>query len=133
MRDSTVDKEAVTAPDGAPPAGPYSPAIRTGNLLFVSGQGPFDADGNLVSADFAGQARAVFDNIARIVRAAGGDIDGIVRIGAYLRTLDDFAEFNAIMREVLPAPYPARTTIPADLPGFLIEVDAVAVLPDRAG
>jgi reactive intermediate/imine deaminase len=126
-----MDKQSVTAEGGAPPAGPYSPGVRVGDLLFVSGQGPFDAAGNLVGADFAGQARAVFDNIARIVHAAGGDLDGIVRVGAYLKTLDDFAEFNDIMREVLPAPYPARTTIPADLPGFLIEVDAVAVLPPR--
>lgn len=126
-----MDKEPVTAEGGAPPAGPYSPGIRVGDLLFVSGQGPFDAAGKLVATDFAGQARAVFENIARIVRAAGGDLDGIVRVGAYLKTLDDFAEFNDIMREVLPAPYPARTTIPADLPGFLIEVDAVAVLPPR--
>jgi 2-iminobutanoate/2-iminopropanoate deaminase len=131
VKEWLMDKEPVTAEGGAPPAGPYSPSIRVGDLLFVSGQGPFDAAGNLVGTDFAGQARAVFENIARIVRAAGGDLDGIVRVGAYLKTLNDFAEFNDIMREVLPAPYPARTTVPADLPGFLIEVDAVAVLPPR--
>lgn len=122
-------KQPIIADGGAPPAGPYSPGIRVGNLLFVSGQGPFDADGKLVGDDFATQARATFANVERIIVAAGGDLSGVVRIGAYLHTLDDFAEFNAIMREILPAPHPARTTIPAALPGFLIEIDAVVALP----
>ncbi|GAA1737951.1 RidA family protein [Luedemannella helvata] len=125
-----MHKIPVVPADSAPPAGPYSPGVRVGNLLFVSGQGPFDAAGNLVGDDFASQARAAFANIEAIVRAAGGDLSGIVRIGAYLKSLDDFAEWNAVMRDVLPAPYPARTTIPADLPDFLIEIDAVAVLPE---
>lgn len=125
-----MPKEPVIAPGGAPPAGPYSPGVKAGNLLFVSGQAPFDAEGKLVGDDFATQARATFANIERVIVAAGGDLGGIVRIGAYLKTLDDFAEFNAIMRELLPEPFPARTTIPADLPGFLIEIDAVVLLPE---
>lgn len=123
-------KVPVVPEDSAPPAGPYSPGVRVGNLLFVSGQGPFDADGKLVGDDFVTQARAAFANVEKIVRAAGGDLAGIVRIGAYLNSLDDFADWNAVMRDVLPAPYPARTTIPVALPGFLIEIDAVAVLPE---
>lgn len=125
-----MHKIPVVPADSAPPAGPYSPGIRTGNLLFVSGQGPFDADGALVGEDFTTQARAAFGNVEKIIRAAGGDLSGIVRIGAYLNTLDDFAAWNLVMREFLPAPYPARTTIPVDLPGFLIEIDAIAILPD---
>jgi 2-iminobutanoate/2-iminopropanoate deaminase len=123
-----VNKEPVFAEGAAPPAGPYSPGVKAGNLLFVSGQGPFDADGNLVGDDFATQARATFANIERIIVAAGGSLSGVVRIGAYLNSLDDFAEWNDIMREFLPEPYPARTTIPAALPGFLIEIDAVVML-----
>ena len=122
-------KEPITAEGGAPPAGPYSPGVRVGNLLFVSGQGPFDADGTLIGDDFATQCRATFANVERIIVAAGGDLSGVVRIGAYLNSLDDFQEWNAIMREVLPEPFPARTTIPAALPGFLIEIDAIVVLP----
>ncbi|MER7003867.1 RidA family protein [Dactylosporangium sp. NPDC000555] len=132
MTEPELTRQAVVAPDAAPPAGPYSPGMRVGNLLFVSGQGPFDADGTLVGDDFAGQARAAFANVERIVRAAGGDLSGVVRIGAYLHSLDHFAEWNAVMADVLSAPYPARTTIPVPLPGFLIEIDAVVELPATA-
>jgi 2-iminobutanoate/2-iminopropanoate deaminase len=124
-----VQKEPIIAEGAAPPAGPYSPGVKAGNLLFVSGQGPFDADGKLVGDDFASQARATFANVERIILAAGGDLSGVVRIGAYLNSLDDFAEWNNVMREFLPEPYPARTTIPVPLPGFLIEIDAVVLLP----
>ncbi|GAA1531949.1 RidA family protein [Dactylosporangium maewongense] len=127
-----MQKEPIVPAGGAPPAGPYSPGIRAGNLLFVSGQGPFDADGKLIGDTFQIQARATFANIERIITAAGGNLSGILRIGAYLHTLDDFAEFNDIMRDVLPTPHPARTTIPVPLPGFLIEIDAVVLLPDPA-
>jgi reactive intermediate/imine deaminase len=121
-------KQPIVPDGGAPPAGPYSPGIVAGNLLFVSGQGPFDASGTLVGDDFATQARATFANVERVIVAAGGQLSGILRVGAYLSSLDDFQEFNAIMREVLSEPYPARTTIPAALPGFLIEIDAIVLL-----
>jgi 2-iminobutanoate/2-iminopropanoate deaminase len=124
-----VSKQPIVPADAAPPAGPYSPGIRAGNLVFVSGQGPFDAAGNLVGDDFATQARAAFANIERVLREAGAELSDIVRIGCYLNSLDDFAEWNTVMAEYLPQPYPARTTIPSDLPNFLIEIDAIAVIP----
>jgi reactive intermediate/imine deaminase len=124
-------RDAVASPDAMPPAGPYSQAVRHGVLLFISGQGPFDTEGTIVGSTFVEQARATFANVERIAIAAGGSLDGVLRVGAYLRTLDDFAAFNELMQEVFTAPYPARTTIPAALPGFDIEVDAIVALPAR--
>jgi 2-iminobutanoate/2-iminopropanoate deaminase len=125
-----VSREPVSTTDAMPPAGPYSQAVRSGRLLFISGQGPFDTEGRLVGSTFVEQATATFRNIESIARAAGGSLDGLVRIGAYLRTLDDFAAFNEVMSEVLSPPFPARTTVPVDLPGFDIEIDAIVALPE---
>jgi reactive intermediate/imine deaminase len=123
-------RDAVASPDAMPPAGPYSQAVRHGNLLFISGQGPFDTAGNIVGSTFLEQARETFANVERIAVAAGGSLDRVLRVGAYLRALDDFAAFNELMRELFAEPHPARTTIPAALPGFDIEVDAIVALPD---
>lgn len=124
-----VSREGVTARAAAPPAGPYSHGVRTGNLLFVAGQGPFDARGEIVGESFVEQARAAFANVDAIARAAGSELGNAVRIGVYLRSLENFASLNSVMQELLGDPYPARTTIPADLPGFEIEVDAIVALP----
>ncbi len=119
---------AVVSGAASPPAGTYSPGICWGGLVFVSGQGPFDPEGRLVGEDFVEQARAAFANVDAIARAAGGSLQSALRIGVYLRSLDNFAALNEVMRELLTPPYPARTTIPAELPGFEIEVDAIVAL-----
>ena len=106
-----------------PPAGPYSPGIRFGDTLYVSGQGPFAADGSRIGETFADQVRITMGNIAKIAEAAGTTLDQAVRMGAYLQSLDDFQEFNAVVAEFLTEPYPARTTIQADLRGFDVEID----------
>lgn len=112
--------------------GPYSQAIRTGNLVFLSGQTPLDpATGTLVEGDISVQARRAFDNIKAVCEAAGGSMDDIVRVGLYLTDLGQFAAVNAVMAEYFQAPYPARSTIevPALPKGADFEVDAVLVLP----
>jgi 2-iminobutanoate/2-iminopropanoate deaminase len=126
-----VDREAITAPGASLPAGPYSHAIRSGDLLFISGQGPFDERGRPRGATFAEQVLAVFDNLAIIAAAAGGDINDMVRLGAYLEDYTKFGEYNEIMRGYLKPPYPARTTIPVPTLGIPIEVDAVIALGRR--
>lgn len=130
---SRVSREAVTAPHASRPAGPYSHAVRSGDLLFISGQGPFDSAGDPVGSTFAEEVLAAFDNLATIAAAAGGDIQDIVRLGAYLEDATRFAEYNEIMRGYLRAPYPARTTIPVPTLGISIELDAVVALPARPG
>ena len=113
-----------------PPAGPYSPGIKVGNLLFLAGQGPFGPNGERVGETFADQVRATLDNLERVANEAGSSLKNAVRIGAYLSTLNYFAEFNSIIGEYVSEPYPARTTVPADLRGFDVEIDAIVYLPD---
>ncbi len=112
--------------------GPYSQAVRSGNLVFLSGQTPLDpASGVLVEGDISVQARRAFDNLKAVCEAAGGSMDDIVRVGLYLTDLSQFAAVNAVMAEYFQTPYPARSTIEVSaLPKAAdFEVDAVLVLP----
>jgi len=118
--------------DAAPAAiGPYSQAVRSGQTVYLSGQIPLDpATGALVEGDIAAQARRAFDNLKAVCEAAGGSLDGVVRLGLYVTDLGDFATVNAVMAEYFTAPYPARSTIQVSaLPkGAVVEVDAVLVI-----
>jgi len=108
--------------------GPYSQAVRSGRLVFLSGQIPLDpATGQLVEGDIAAQARRVFDNLRAVCAAAGASFDDVVRVGIYLTDLGDFAAVNAVMAENFSAPFPARSTIEVSgLPrGARVEVDAI--------
>ncbi|WP_308797738.1 RidA family protein [Agromyces silvae] len=120
-----MKKHGIVPSNVPAPVGPYSPAIRVGDLVFLAGQGPFATDGSLVGATFAEQTRQTFRNLAAVAEAAGGSLSDIVRMGAYLDDLANFEEFNQIAREFLDEPFPARTTIQADLLGFEIEIDAI--------
>ena len=117
------------ATNQAPAAiGPYSQAVRRGNMVFLSGQIPLDpATGTLVEGAIATQARRVFDNLKAVCEAAGGSLDDVVRVGIYLVDLGDFAAVNAVMADYFSAPYPARSTIEVSgLPrGAQVEVDAI--------
>ncbi len=117
------------ATEQAPAAiGPYSQAVRSGNLVFLSGQIPLDpATAQLVDGDISAQAEQVFKNLAAVCRAAGGSLEHVVRVGIYLTDLADFAAVNAVMASHFGAPYPARSTIEVSgLPrGAHIEVDAI--------
>lgn len=119
--------EGIGAP---PPAGPYSPGVQVGNLLFVAGQGPFSAAGSRIGETFAEQVRFTMGNIAKIAEAAGTSLQHSIRMGCYLQTLDNFAEYNDVLMEFLSYPYPARTTIQADLRGFDIEIDMIIGIPE---
>lgn len=117
------------ATEHAPAAiGPYSQAVRSGNMVFLSGQIPLDpATGQLVEGDIAAQTQRVFDNLQAVCQAAGGSLGQVMRIGIYLTDLGDFAAVNAVMADYFSAPYPARSTIEvAGLPrGARVEVDAI--------
>jgi reactive intermediate/imine deaminase len=118
--------------DNAPQAiGPYSQAVRSGGLVFLSGQIPLDpATGNLVDGDITAQARRAFDNLRAVCEAAGGSLDDVARVGLYVTDLGQFAAVNAVMAEYFEAPFPARSTIEVSaLPkGAAFEVDALMVL-----
>jgi 2-iminobutanoate/2-iminopropanoate deaminase len=119
----------VRTSDAASPSGTYSQGIVAGEFLFVSGQGPFDVNGELVGTTFEEQATATLANISAIATAAGGRIEDAVKIGAYLRDQTDFPVWDAVCSRTFARPFPTRTTIECNLIGFDIEIDAVIWLP----
>jgi 2-iminobutanoate/2-iminopropanoate deaminase len=124
-------KAAVTSPTAAPAIGPYSPAVRVGNLLFVSGQIPLDpATGQLVDGDIRVQTSRVLDNVRELVVAAGANLSQVVRTTIFLADLADFATVNEIYATYFTPPYPARATVQvARLPRDVrVEIDAIAVI-----
>ena len=124
-------REAVRT-DKAPAAiGPYSQAVRMGNLLFCSGQIPLDpATGELVTGDVAAQTRQVFANLGAVLSEAGAGFEHVARTTVYLADISDFAAMNAVYATFFSAPAPARSTIQAaGLPrNARVEIDVIAVL-----
>ena len=122
-------KTAITSAAGARPVGPYSPALRAGQLLFVSGQVPIDpATGQMIDGDIAAQTRRVLDNIGALLSAAGLDFSHVVRTTVFLADMNDFAAMNAGYSTFFTQPYPARSTVQAArLPrDARVEIDAIA-------
>ncbi|MDQ1372541.1 MAG: 2-iminobutanoate/2-iminopropanoate deaminase [Candidatus Thermoplasmatota archaeon] len=121
---------AIVSTAGAPrPVGPYSQAVEAGGFLFLSGQIGLDpGSGQLVSGGASEQTRAALNNLAAILRAAGGEMEDVVRVGVYLKDIGDFAKVNEVYGEFFSSWKPTRTTIGGlDLPkGALVEIDAVA-------
>ena len=124
-------KQAFHADDAPAPAGPYSHAIRAGDTIYLAGQGPFDPVSGEQPESFPDQVRQTFRNLEAIARAAGASLADAVRIGVYLRDMDDFAAMNEVYAEMVPEPRPVRTTIQSDLPGMAVEIDAVLWVGDR--
>jgi 2-iminobutanoate/2-iminopropanoate deaminase len=120
------------ATDNAPKAiGPYSQAVRMGNLLFISGQIPIDPlTGNLIQGDISAMTRRVFDNLDAILQAAGASFDNVVRTTVFLADMEDFAAMNEVYATRFRNPAPARSTVQAArLPkDARVEIDVVAVL-----
>jgi 2-iminobutanoate/2-iminopropanoate deaminase len=124
-----VTKSAVSAPDAPKAIGPYSHAVRTGQLLFVSGQVPIDpATGNLVDGDIAAQTQRVMQNLDAVLKAAGLSLRDVVRTTIYLADMNDFAAVNAAYGTFFSDPYPARATVQVSrLPkDARVEIDAIA-------
>jgi 2-iminobutanoate/2-iminopropanoate deaminase len=124
-------RQAITAPDGPEPVGPYSHAIRAGEFLFCSGMVGVDpSSGVLVKAGAPEQARRALENLALVCEAAGARLEDAVRMTVYLEDLGDFATVNEAYGEFFPGDPPARVAIQAAaLPlGAAVEIDAVVVL-----
>ena len=124
-------RQIVTAPDAPKAMGAYSPAIKAGNLLFISGQIPVDpTTGNLIDGDIAAQADQVMRNLTALLRAAGASFTNVVRTTVYLADMNDFAAMNEVYSRYLVDPPPARATVQvARLPRDVkIEIDVIAVL-----
>src|SRR5690348_17003888 len=110
-----------------PPAGAYSPAVKAGGFVFISGQIPRDpATGELVGDDIESQTRQVLGNVERSLGAAGASLADVVSMVVYLADVDDWGRFNAVYKDVMSPPYPTRTAVGANLRGIMIEISAVA-------
>lgn len=122
----------VIATNQAPTAiGPYSQAIKAGNLLFVSGQIPVDpATGEVVEATIQAQAARSLTNIQNILAQAGGSMDNVVKTTVFLKNMDDFVEMNRVYKTFFTTDCPARSAVQvAKLPkDVLVEIEAIAVL-----
>ena len=122
----------VVLPDLPPPAGAYSPGVRTANnsqLLFVSGQTPRDpSTGQIVGASFEEQTRITLANLERILRSGGASLHDVVSVTVYLADENDWGAFDAIYRTVFQPPYPTRAVVGAQLRGILVEISAIAAL-----
>lgn len=123
-----MPRERVTSSDAPRPAGPYSQAIRAGNLLFLAGQGPFTPAGDVVGPSIVDQTRQALRNLDSVARSAGSSLVDAVRVGVFLSSMDHFAEMNSVYTEFFTDPLPARTTVQSDLIGFDVEIDAVVWL-----
>ncbi len=126
-----MSKQAILS-DSAPAAiGTYSQAIRSGGLVFLSGQIALDPDTmEIVAGDFEARARRVFDNLKAVTAAAGGELNQIVKLTIFLTDLNDFATINSVMEDYFDQPYPARAAVQVTaLPkGADVEADAILAL-----
>jgi 2-iminobutanoate/2-iminopropanoate deaminase len=125
-------RDPVSAPDAPAAVGPYVHAIRTGNLLFCSGQIPLDPrTGDLVGASAGAQAGRCLENLAAVCHAAGATLGDAVRLTVYLTDMATFAEVNEVYESFFESDPPARVAIGvAALPrGAKVEIDAVVALP----
>ena len=125
-------REAIVTPDAPKAIGPYSPALKAGNLLFLSGQVPIDpATGALVEGDISVQTERVMRSIAALLAAAGAGFEHVVRMTVFLADMNDFAAMNAVYGRFVVEPAPTRTTVQvARLPrDARVEIDVTAVVP----
>jgi 2-iminobutanoate/2-iminopropanoate deaminase len=117
----------ITGPSIPRSSLPFSPAIRAGDFVFVSGQASVDKTGNIVNGTFEEECRRSFDNVREILAVAGLTFGDVVQVRNYVGSQEYLASFNQIYREYFSEPYPARTTIMGCLGDLLkFEVDVIA-------
>jgi 2-iminobutanoate/2-iminopropanoate deaminase len=123
-----MSKTPYAAADAAPPVGPYSPAIGSGELLFLSGQIALDADGGTVGETAAEQVRQALENMRSLLAAAGLDMDAVLKTTIFLTDMADFGAVNDVYAGFFTPPFPARSTVAVTaLPkGLRVEIEAVA-------
>ena len=125
-----MSEKKVIATQKAPQAiGPYSQAVQAGNLMFLSGQIPLNAEGNLVGETVPEQTEQVMKNIAAVLEANGLTYDDIVKTTVFLKDMGTFVQFNEVYGSFLMAPFPARACVEVSrLPkDVLVEVEAIAL------
>ena len=122
-------KKAVGS-ERAPMGLPFSPGIRLGELLFVSGQGPIDRNGTVAEGDIRTQTRLTLENFKKVVESAGSTMDNVLQTTVYLKDLNDYPGMNEVYATFFPEPRPARATVQAELLfGMRVEVQGIASVP----
>jgi 2-iminobutanoate/2-iminopropanoate deaminase len=126
-------RQTIMASGGPQAAGPYSHAVKSAGLIFLSGQTPIDpATGSLVGGDIGAQTRRCLDNLAVVAEAAGASLEDAVRCGIYVTDISTFKDVNEAYGTYFSDAPPARSTIGvAALPlGAEVEIDAILAVPD---
>ena len=124
-------KELITASGAAKAIGPYSPALKVGQMVFLSGSIPLDpVSGQLVEGGITEQTTRVMENIKALLAAAGAEFNQVVRTTVYMIDLGEFAAMNEVYAKYFAAPYPARSTVQVvKLPKDVrVEIDVIAVI-----
>ena len=124
-----MTKEIIIPPSSAPPLAPYSPGVRSGNAVYVSGTLAMDSDGNTVaSEDVVTQTRHVLESVKSVIEAAGGSMSDIVYNMIFLKDIKDYSAMNSVYEKYFQENPPARWCIRADLvkPEFLVEISSIA-------
>jgi 2-iminobutanoate/2-iminopropanoate deaminase len=124
-----MQRSVISTQDAPAAIGPYSQAVRAGDLIFLSGQLPVDpASGQMVEGDMAAMTRQIFANISAVLAAAGSSLENIAKVTVFLADMGDFAAMNAAYAEFFPAAPPARSTVQvARLPkDARIEIEVIA-------
>lgn len=125
--------ERLSVPGAPAPQGAYSPAVRAGNFIFVSGQGPIDPKTQqFVFGDIREQTALVLENIRRILEGCGASLRHVVKCSVFLADARDFAAMNEVYGKFFGDAKPARTTVQSTLvaDGMKVEIDCVACLPE---
>jgi len=123
-----MTREIIHTADAPEAIGPYSQAVKVGDIVYLSGQIPLVPETmTVLEGDFSAQVRRVFDNLSAVAKASGGSLQDIVKLNIFLTDLSHFGTVNEIMTEYFEQPYPARAAIgvaslPKDVP---VEMDAV--------
>jgi 2-iminobutanoate/2-iminopropanoate deaminase len=128
-----MKKTTVQSPQAPKAIGPYSQAVRAGNLIFCSGQIALTPEGIIAAEDVAGQTRQALTNLEAVLTAAGTNIQHVVKTTVFLTTMDDFAAMNEAYAEFFPSHPPARSTVAvADLPRHVrVEIECIALVDER--
>lgn len=124
-------KQIISSSKAPKVGGTYSQAVKAGNTVYLSGQIPLNPNTmEMVQGDFKQAARQVFENLCAVAEAAGGSLADIVKLNVYLTEMDNFSDFNNVMKEFCKEPYPARCMVAVkQLPkGAVVEADAIMVL-----
>ena len=124
-----MPKEIISTPNAPKAIGPYSQAVKTGTLVFVSGQIPIDpVSGSTLRTGVESQTKRSLDNLKAVLEASGSSLEKVVKTTVFLKSMDDFKFMNAVYEKYFPGNYPARSTVQvAGLPKDVdVEIEAVA-------